>query len=155
MASRSRLGFSLIEMLVATAILLVAVGVLSELADLGRQHARGAEDAASAQRICQNVLEEILCGAMPLESTSETTVSEEPEWTYSVDVESLERFDWEPGLAEVRVTVVRTPEGARPGKPFSLTRWIRYPSGEKTAGAGVHGPSASAPSPPVSRGPRP
>ncbi len=46
MVAQPRLGFSLMEMLVATAILLVAVGVLTELADVGRRHARGAEDAA-------------------------------------------------------------------------------------------------------------
>ena len=68
MVARPRQGFSLMEMLVATAILMVAVGVLTELADVGRQHARGAEDAATAERICQNVLDEVLCGARPLQS---------------------------------------------------------------------------------------
>jgi prepilin-type N-terminal cleavage/methylation domain-containing protein len=131
MVSRERLGYSLIEMLVATAILLVAVGVLTELADVGRQHAGRAEEAAAAQRICQNLLDEILCGAVPMEATSEGIVREEPDWTFSVDIKPIDRLQWEPGLAELCVTVVKTSEGSRAGKPFSLTRWVRYSSPEK------------------------
>jgi hypothetical protein len=155
------------EMLVATAILLVAVGVLTELADMGRQHARGAEDAAAAQRICQNILDEILCGARPLQAVSETTLLDDPDWTFSIDLKSLERFEWEPRLAELRVTVTRAPdetkrlnesktlEEAKPGKTFSLTRWIRYSSGEKPLGDGRSRPAAPPGSHPGSRGPQP
>jgi hypothetical protein len=143
------------EMLVATAILMVAVGVLTELADVGRQHARGAEDAATAERICQNVLDEVLCGARPLQSSSETVMADEPDWTFSVELKPLERFEWEPGLAELRVTVAKTAEESKPGKPFSLTRWVRYPSGEKTAFAGRSRPARSPDSHPVSERPWP
>lgn len=149
------------EMLVATAILLVAIGVLTELADVGRQHARGAEEAAAAQRICQNILDEILCGARPLQSTSDSVLFDEPDWTFSVELKPLERFEWEPRLAELRVTVTKTPEEARtsdeakPGKTFSLTRWVRYASSEKRIGEGGGRAAASPATRPVSRGPRP
>ena len=119
------------EMLVATAILLVAVGVLTELADVGQRHARGADDAATAQRVCQNLLDEILCGAMPLQAVPETALPEEPDWTFAVELKPLERFQWDPRLAELRVTVQRTPEESKPARPFTLTRWVRYPSDEK------------------------
>jgi prepilin-type N-terminal cleavage/methylation domain-containing protein len=155
MVSRKRLGFSLMEMLVATAILLVAVGILTELAGVGRQHASRAEDAAAAQRICQNLLDEILCGAIPLASTSESVVPEEPDWTFSVDVEPMERFGWNPRLAELRVTVVKTPEGSKVGKPFSLTRWVRYFSEEKKPGEDSKIPGAPPNGRPGSGGPRP
>jgi hypothetical protein len=143
------------EMLVATAILLVAVGVLTELADVGRRHANGAEDAAAAQRICQNILDEMLCGARPLEATSDTVVVEEPEWTVSIEVKPLERFEWEPRLAELRVTVARAPDESKPGKPFSLTRWIRYPSDGKNSHEAGGKPSVLRDSHPVSGGRRP
>jgi hypothetical protein len=144
------------EMLVATAVLLVAIGVLSELADVGRQHARGAEDAATAQRLCQNILDEILCGARPLESISETVMPEESQWTYSIELKPLERFEWDPRLAELRVTVMKTPADSKPGKPFSLTRWVRYPSGEKTSREGVGKPVGPPPgNHPIRGGPRP
>jgi len=118
----------LIEMLLATAILLVAVGVLNELAHVGRHHARGAEDAAAAQRICNNLLDEILSGILPLDSVADTAVADEPDWTYSVELTPLDQLEWSPTLAAIRVTVKPTPEDAKPGKPFSLTRWVRYPT---------------------------
>jgi prepilin-type N-terminal cleavage/methylation domain-containing protein len=147
MAAQPRRGFSLMEMLVATAILMLAVGVLTQLADVGRQHARGAEDAATAQRICQNILDEMLCGARPLQSTADSVMAEEPDWTFSVELKPLDRFEWDPRLAELRVTVAKTPQDSKPGKPFSLTRWIRYPSSDKAVHEGL--------SQPVSGGPRP
>ena len=155
MVAKPHLGFSLIEMLIATAVLLVAVGVLAELADVGRQHARGAEEAAAAQRICQNLVEGVLCGELPLEATSETVVPEEPEWTFLVELKPLERTGWDPGLAELRVTVTKTPQGARAGKPFSLTLWIRYSTGEKRSERGLGQPAALPRRRPGSGGPRP
>jgi prepilin-type N-terminal cleavage/methylation domain-containing protein len=134
MASRRHRGYSLIEMLVATAILMVAIGVLAELADVGHRHAGRAEDAAAAQRICQNVLDEILCGTIPMAPAAEDTVDDEPDWIFSVDLKPIERLQWDPGLAELRVTVVKAPEGSKAGKPFSLTRWVRYISPDKKPG---------------------
>lgn len=130
MIAPRRAGFSLMEMLVATAILLVAVGVLSELAYIGTRHADRAEAAATAQRMCQNILEEILSGGRPLESVSDAATSESSEWHYSVEIKPLERFRWSPGLAELRVTVVPASEGAESGRSVSLSRWIRYVSPE-------------------------
>jgi prepilin-type N-terminal cleavage/methylation domain-containing protein len=132
MMSHARCGFSLIEMLVATAVLLVAVGVLSELAGVGRRHIRGAKDGAAAQRICQNLLNEILSGSMPLETITDVETPDDPEWTYSVEIKPLDQFRWEPGLAELRVAVAKASEESTPGRPFSLTRWIRYVSTEKS-----------------------
>jgi hypothetical protein len=115
-------------MLLATAILLVAVGVLNELAALGGRHARGAEDAAAAQRICSNLLDEILSGIRPLESAADATVDDEPDWTYTVEITPVDQLEWNPSLATVRVTVSPASGDGKPGKPFSLTRWVRYPT---------------------------
>jgi prepilin-type N-terminal cleavage/methylation domain-containing protein len=138
MASKPRSGFSLIEMLIATAIVLVAVGVLSELASVGQRHARAAEDAATAQRICQNRLEEILCGSAPLDATADAIVTEDPEWTCSVELKPLEQYAWEPGIAELRVTVAKASESTAPSRTFSLVRWVRRAS----AGKGQDKPDA-------------
>lgn len=61
-----RSGFSLIEVILATAILLGSVIVLSRLAGLGRTYAQDAADLAQAQRICENTLNEIVLGLRPL-----------------------------------------------------------------------------------------
>jgi hypothetical protein len=87
-----------------------------------------------------------------LEAASESIVPEEPDWTFSVDIEPMERFEWDPGLAELRVTVVKTAEGSKSGKPFSLTRWIRYSSAEKKPGEGINRPAGSPNSRPIRGG---
>jgi prepilin-type N-terminal cleavage/methylation domain-containing protein len=61
-----RSGFSLIEVIIATAILLGSVFVLSELAGLGRRQSQRAEQHTRAQELCEQTLNEILFGERPL-----------------------------------------------------------------------------------------
>ena len=124
-----RAGFSLLEVLLATGILLGSLIVLGQLAVIGRKHADDAENLTTAQLICQTKLNEILGGASPVRSVEQQPVQGAPGWVYSVEVESLGRR----GLASLRVTVAedlpespQAADGPR-GKPFTLTRWIRDP----------------------------
>jgi len=131
-----RRGLSLLEIMIATTILLVSVMALSRLAFLCRRHIIGAEDKTKSQMLCENILNEILSGIRPLEN-----VSSEPFegglWAYSVDVQEL---DSGPLLA-VAVTVERLPEESEltasgppsgdvlssdaPLRGYRLVRWIR------------------------------
>jgi general secretion pathway protein I len=122
MKSRRR-GFSLLEVLLATAILAGSLVVLSELAAIGRIHASTAEDGATAVRICRSVTGAILAGVEPVAPVRQQPVDDEPGWSYSVEVESATR----PGLVTIRVTVRQ--DEAENGRPveFSLVRWIRDP----------------------------
>jgi Tfp pilus assembly protein PilV len=127
-------GFSLMEVLLATGILLACMVVLGELAAVGRRHARDAEQLSAAQLLCRSRLNEILAGAAPLESQEAAELPELPGWSQTVLVESLGNF----GLSSVTVTVSRappaaldTPEGGR-GKSFSLTRWLHAPGRDTT-----------------------
>lgn len=124
---RPRAGFSLLEMLIATAILLASLVLLSELAAAGRDHAQSAEGQARAQRICQNKLNEILAGATFLEPATDEPLWDEPGWNYSVALETLDSPLSEPPLAVLRVTVTEQVEGARRGEQFTLWRLIRDP----------------------------
>ena len=75
MTATNRSGFSLMEVLLATAILLGSVIVLGELAGIGRQNANSAEELATAQRLCQNKLNEILAGLTSLEPVEAETLA--------------------------------------------------------------------------------
>ena len=55
-----RSGFSLMEVLLATGILLGSLIVLGQLATVGRKHAHDAETLTTAQLLCQSKLNEIL-----------------------------------------------------------------------------------------------
>ena len=121
-----RRGFSLLEVMLATSILLACLIVLGELASVGRRHARDAEQLTAAQLLCRSRLNEILAGAAPLESQAASDVPELPGWSWTVQVEPLGRY----GLSSVTVTVARVPPetletpSAAGGKSFSLTRWV-------------------------------
>jgi len=64
--NHDRRGFSLIEVIMATAILMGSVVMLSQLSGIGRTHADKTRQHAQAQRICENTLNEIIMGFRPM-----------------------------------------------------------------------------------------
>jgi prepilin-type N-terminal cleavage/methylation domain-containing protein len=126
MIRRRRSGFSLMEVLLAVSILTGSLIVLGELAAVGRQHARDAEQLTAAQLFCRSRLNEIVSGAAPLESQPASVVPELPGWSCHVQVEPVGEYD----LQSVTVTVTRDQSAAldtktsRKGKSFALTRWV-------------------------------
>ena len=98
-------GFTLLEVLIATAVLLACMIVLTDLAHVGKSHARDAEDLAAAQLICQTRLNEMLAGAKPIRATSQEYPPELPGWILSVEVEPLKKS----GLVSVRIIVKEDP----------------------------------------------
>lgn len=139
---RARRGFSLLEVLLATATLLAAVIVLSQLAWLARRQSTAGEELANVQRECSNALNEILCGIRPLLAVEDEMLEEDPQSLLSVSIEPRERL----GLALLRVTV-RREETSSEETPvqFSLARWISDPDRR---------PALGSPSP-VTPGPQP
>lgn len=162
MKDRSRRGgYSLMEVLLATAILLSSVLVLMELASIGRYYVQSVDGQSTAQMLCQTALNEILAGAEPLQEVEDRVFEDHPDWVYSVEIEPSDR----PTLVAVRVTVrqqpAEGPNGAVRGKPkqFSLVRWVpeedrhsdakdstSEPTGEPSAEPGA-GPAADQPRP--------
>ena len=120
-----RAGFSLLEVILALAVLGGAVAMLGEAARLALKNAEFTRDMAQAQLLCEGKLSEIVAGITPAEPIRRATFgtatdSGEPAWLYSIETASLE----EEGLLSVRVTVSRDlPEAKRPVR-FSLVRWI-------------------------------
>jgi prepilin-type N-terminal cleavage/methylation domain-containing protein len=123
-APRRRRGFSLIEVMLAAAILLGCVIVLSELAGIGREHAAAAEDLSTAQRLCQNRMAELVSGIGLLAEVDNEEMLEDPAWRCSVHLEPARV----PGLVSVKVTVNCEANGKRRAREFSLVRWIRDPA---------------------------
>ncbi len=124
--SASRRGTSLLEVMIATVMLMGCVMALSRVAFLARRHAHGAEDRSLSQIHCQNILEEIMAGVRPLQSAPPTAF-EGDMWVYAVDVEEMKQA----GLTQVAVTVDRLddPEDPLPTEDdlvgYRLVRWVR------------------------------
>lgn len=120
MIARHRPGFSLLEILLATTILLGAIVVLGQLAQLGLRNAREASKISEAQQLCRNKLEAIALRIEPAEAVEDVPLNEAPRWLYSIEMEPVERE----GMTAVRVTVKEDlPEQSRP-TTFSLVRWL-------------------------------
>lgn len=72
-------GFSLIEVVMATAFLMGSAIVLSKLAGMGRDQAQKARLQMSAQEMCEQTLNELLLGLRPFEVTEGTPLLALPE----------------------------------------------------------------------------
>lgn len=132
-------AFSLLEVILALAILAGAIAVLGELARGGLDHARRARDLAQAQLLCESKLAEVLAGYESTDAVSDVPfgTGRIPDWLYSIETLSLDQQ----GLLEVRVTVIQDlPPEKRPVE-CTLVRWMIDPtvfaseqSSESTAG---------------------
>ena len=120
MMASSRRGFSLMEVLLATSILLASSIALIELATIGRKQANSAYDLNQAQLLCQAKLDEIVAGVMPLKGVESQELDDDPEWQYSVELRPLPMQE----LVAVVVTVFQVPESSRRPVQFSLVRWL-------------------------------
>jgi prepilin-type N-terminal cleavage/methylation domain-containing protein len=125
--TKSSSGFTLIEVLVATAIMGISLGVLlSGFAQGHRQAFRG-DMAREAAYIAESVLYGLPHELESL-SSSEEEVEDHPGWSYKVEIQDLvvkmadqEEKEMEvPELKELVLTV-QPPYNAH---PFVLTSWI-------------------------------
>jgi type II secretory pathway pseudopilin PulG len=136
----NRRAFSLLEVLLATGILLGSLIVLSELASIGRRRVRDAEDLTVAQRICQTKIHEILAGIQDPVPVEDAEVEDEPGWFYSVQTGPVAG---QQGLIAVRVTVTQDVAeaggqaflpAAGQSEQFTLVRWVRDPAAPRGLG---------------------
>jgi hypothetical protein len=111
----------LLEVILATSILLGAIVVLGELARVGSRNVQAACAETEAERLAQSVLGTIVAEGQIPETVSAAPLEQTPGWLYSVEVEPLER----PGLSAVRVTVSQDlPEEKKPIH-YTVVRWMR------------------------------
>jgi len=125
MKPSSRAGFSLMEVLMATSILLGSVIVLNQLAAIGRKNAVSSQDLAMAQMLCESKMNELVAGILPTDNVDEEMLEKHPGWNYSVALTAHEL----PGLAELSVSVHRDAASSNRGETskasrFTLVRWI-------------------------------
>lgn len=116
-------GFSLLEVLLATSILIGSSIALLELVMIGNRHANSARDLSRSQRICQTKLNEILSGLAPLEVVRPTEVDGELGWVYWVDLRPLEQSE----LTVLEVSAAHQPTPEKQSARFSLVRWVNAP----------------------------
>jgi prepilin-type N-terminal cleavage/methylation domain-containing protein len=122
---RPLFGFSLLEVILALAILAGALAALGEVLRLGDQNAAAAADESQAEMLAESVMAEILVGARPLTSVSGAVLpfEDDPQWAVSVTVQPTEYVE----LVAVQVRVAQQLPPEQEPAYCDLVRWVPNP----------------------------
>ena len=86
---RSRAGLSLVEVILAIAILGLSLVLIGELVRLGGRSSRTARELATAQMLCESKMAEIASGAATATTTTTPVLFDDfPDWKYTIDRKS-------------------------------------------------------------------
>ena len=99
-----RAGLSLLEVLVALAILLFSIVALNQMLNIGTSNAVDMQQHMQAAQLVQSKMAEVYCGAVPLTSVTDTPFDEDPDYTWSLDAQQNSLAN----LWNVTVTVTRS-----------------------------------------------
>lgn len=157
---KNRRAFSLIEVIIATAILMGSALVLARLAGMGRDQSQKARLYSDAQQLCEQTLNELLLGMRPMElveampliplpapieetaddvnasnpfSSMEQNDAEQPVDETNPEWRHSVRFEplpAKPGMWALTVEVLQGDQTLPRPVRFSLTRWISGPAPE-------------------------
>jgi general secretion pathway protein I len=98
-----RYGLTLLEVLVAMSIFLIALIGIARLITMGGEQAVNVAQQARAAQLCQSKLAEVVAGAVPLSGQSDVPFDEDASWQWSLDASQGEI----PGIWQIKVTVSR------------------------------------------------
>ena len=109
----ARRGLSLIEVLLGLTILLLSLAAIGQLVDMGSDRAMDARLNVRGTRLAQAKMAEVEAGVVNLQGSTNGTFDDEPDWSYTVDVQS-------PGPANLYLVTVKVSRDVK-GKPFEMT----------------------------------
>jgi type II secretion system protein I len=118
-------GFSLLEVLLALAILAGSIAALGEVMRLGDLNAGLARDESQAEILANSVMSELLAGSLPVQAVSTATfdMTADPAWAYSITVDSTDYNE----LVSVRVSVAQQLAPELHPAHCDLVRWMPNP----------------------------
>lgn len=118
-------GFSLLEIVLALAILAGALAALGEVMRLGDQNAALARDESQAEMLADSVMSELACGVRQLSAVNNAAfdLAVEPPWVYSIAVDATEYQE----LVAVRVSVAQQLAPEMQPARCELVRWMLNP----------------------------
>ncbi|MEQ1904187.1 MAG: hypothetical protein ABL888_08395 [Pirellulaceae bacterium] len=123
----SRHGLSLLEVVLAIAILGMSMVTIVQLLNIGYRGAMSSRARTEAALLCDSKMAELAAGVLSLESKSAAAVAENPNWIYSVDVQPSSQL----GLLVVTVTVKQATNSLAPVS-MSIVRFMPDPDYDPT-----------------------
>ena len=121
---RSNRGLSLLEVILAIAILAGCIATVAELVRVGSYQAEEARELTIGQLLCESKIAEIAAGVVPPEAASSAPFENDPRWLYSVAITQLD----DQSLLGVQVIVEQAEPTRLQPLTFSLTCWMIDPS---------------------------
>ena len=125
-ASGLRRAFTLLEIILALAILAAGIAILGEAVRAGYRNAADAQQITLAELHASSKMAEITSGIQSPAPVQGAPLEVDPAWLYSIELAPLELE----GVAAVRVTVYANLPAAQQPASFSLVRWIPDPGFE-------------------------
>jgi type II secretion system protein I len=125
-AADSNSGFTLLEIILALAILAGSLAALGEVMRLADQNATLTEGETQAQILAASLMDELVSGARQLSAVSQAGLESDadPPWVYSVDIQNTQYEE----LVSVRVSVEQQLEARLQPARFELVRWMPNPN---------------------------
>ncbi len=118
-----RRGLTLLEVLLSLGLFLGALAALSQLWYGGVRAAVQSRLSTQAILRCESKLNEVVAGAVPLTSTSDTPFDDDASWTWSLQVEAGPHAD----ALLVTVTATHPGQSGLSSSQHQLRRLIRDP----------------------------
>jgi general secretion pathway protein I len=123
-------GITLLEVILALAILAGSVAVLGELLRTGLLNAADARDFTRAEMHASSIMSQVVAGAITPESISMMPVEDDPDYSFSMAADQAEQ-----GLLRISVTVTRNQTPPKKPREFTLVRWMVDPQMEMNLAA--------------------
>lgn len=119
---RNRKGFSLLEVILAVAILGGSMVVIGHGFFVGYRSVRNARMVGMGNRLADSAMAELAAGVIEPNAVSASAFPDQPDWSYSIEIENA----GVPGLLTATVTVENTK--FRPNVSVSIMRLMVDPN---------------------------
>ena len=120
----SRSGLSLLEVILAIAVMASSMALLGELIRIGGRHATAAVNMTKAQIHCETVVTQVALGVVPAENVEMVPVETDADWVYSLEVTTTDLES----LISVRVSVQHVEDTSLNPRSASMTRLMIDPA---------------------------
>lgn len=118
---KQRSGLSLLEIVLAMTLAVIAISLLGQLVSIGNRAAAVARDQSKAQMVAESVMAEITSGVAGEPASTSGDWTADPTFSYDVEVTPSSS-----GTINI-ITVTVTQNAAKRPATFSLTQWLAIP----------------------------
>jgi prepilin-type N-terminal cleavage/methylation domain-containing protein len=122
-STQRRGGLTLLEVILALAVLGISLAAIGEMIRIGVIGASIAKDETKAQMLCESKMNEVVLGVIPAQPIGPVSFDFEPEWVFTVSIIPIQQQE----LVSCTVLVEQVEIQGLRSHSFELTRWIAEP----------------------------